>query len=421
MKFMWEFLNYFVFLYPLYMSFTWMVGGLLFYFRRERKRPPEMETYPHFSIVIPAHNEEKHILDTISHLKDLNYPDYEVIVVNDGSSDNTVGILAELAKEYPDWLRVINLEPNSGKANALNVGILFTKGELILIIDADCLLDKDALKMMAWHFVTYPRVAAVTGNPRVMNRTSLLGKVQVGEYSSIIGLIKRAQRILGRILTVSGVIAAFRKSALSYVGLFDTDTVTEDIDITWKLQEKFWDVRYEPRALCWILAPETLRGLWRQRVRWSQGGVEVVKKHYQVWSDWRQRRFWPVYLEYVGAIIWTFSLGFLLVSWLSAFLFYFFGIIEARPTQPFIPPAWTGSILAFVCLLQFIVSFYIDSHYEKKGLLWKYYFWVIWYPFFYWFISALTVFVGVINVFIKKGGVSTKWTSPDRGLHTQKS
>jgi len=91
-----------------------------------------------------------------------------------------------------------------------------------------------------------------------------------------------------------------------------------------------------------------------------------------------------------------------------------------QPTQPFVPPAWTGSILALICLLQFVVSLCIDFHYENKTLL-KYYFWIIWYPVFYWVISGLTVFVGVYNVFVLRGGVKVTWESPDRGLQTLKS
>jgi biofilm PGA synthesis N-glycosyltransferase PgaC len=240
------------------MSFIWMVGGLLFYFRWERKKNPPLypATSPLFSIIIPAHDEEENIVSTIANLEKLNYPHYEVIVVNDGSTDKTAVILAELVEKYSKWLRVAHLSPNSGKAKAVNVGILLSKGQYVMIMDADSFLDGEALNWIVPHFLNYPRVGAVTGNPRVINRTTLLGKIQVGEYSSIIGLIKRSQRLLGKILTVSGVIAAFRKSALCDCGLFDHDTVTEDIDITWKLQKRFWDIRYEPRALCWVLVPE---------------------------------------------------------------------------------------------------------------------------------------------------------------------
>lgn len=115
-----------------------------------------------------------------------------------------------------------------------------------------------------------PRVGAVTGNPRIRTRSTLIGKVQVGEFSSIIGLIKRTQRVYGGVYRFR-VIAAFRRSALADVGYWSDDMITEDIDISWKLQLRRWSVFYEPRALCWILMPETLRGLWKQRLRWAKG------------------------------------------------------------------------------------------------------------------------------------------------------
>ena len=211
---LWTLFNYFIFLYPFYMSLMWTISGLIFFLRRERRANPAIENPPPFSIIIPAHNEEGNIRETIESLDSLDYPAYEVIVVNDGSSDCTAEILDELLELYPAWLRVVHQEPNCGKSRALNTGLLVSNHELVLVMDADCYLSKNALKEMVWHFVKSPRVGAVTGNPRILNRTTLLGKIQVGEYSCIIGLIKRSQRLLGKILTVSGVMAAYRKSAL---------------------------------------------------------------------------------------------------------------------------------------------------------------------------------------------------------------
>ena len=101
-------------------------------------------------------------------------------------------------------------------------------------------------------FVDNPNVGAVTGNPRIRNRSTLLGRIQVGEFSAIVGMIKRAQRSYGQVFTVSGVIAAFRKSALHDVGYWSNDMVTEDIDISWKLQLAGWSIYFEPNALCWV-------------------------------------------------------------------------------------------------------------------------------------------------------------------------
>ncbi len=407
-----QFLNDFVFLYPLFMSYIWMIGALIFYFRNERKRknPPELQEYPFFSILIPCHNEEKQIKDTATKLTELDYPNYEVIAVDDGSTDSTASILHELSTNY-EKIRAVYLKKNLGKGAALNAGCLVAKGDLILTLDADAFLEPTALKWLAWHFYRFPRVGAITGNPRVLNRSTLLGRIQTGEYASIIGLIKRTQRILGKILTVSGVIAAFRRQALLTAGFWDTDMVTEDIDITWKLEKQFWDVRYEPRALCWILVPETVRGLWRQRLRWAQGGIEVLKKHNDIWQDWRQRRLWPVYIEYVISIFWSYSFWTLTLLWILSEVLGFLLPIKFHPP---IPPKWTGSILALTCLVQFTVSVYIDNVYEKK--FFRYLFWVIWYPFIYWMINALTIAIAAPKVLLKRKSTKAVWESPDRGL-----
>ena len=407
-----QFINDFIYLYPLFMSFVWMTGALIFYFRIERKLkiPPTLKEYPFFSVLIPCHNEEHHVEETIMRLMELDYPNYEIIPIDDGSTDGTACMLHDLSKKY-EKVRAVYLRENQGKGAALNIGCLAAKGDLVLTIDADAFLEPGVLKWMAWHFESYPRVGAITGNPRVLNRTTLLGKIQTGEYASIIGLIKRTQRILGKVLTVSGVIAAFRKQALLSVGLWDKDMVTEDIDITWKLEKQFWDVRYEPRAVCWVLVPETVKGLWRQRLRWAQGGIEVLKKHFNIWQDWKQRRLWPVYVEYVFSAFWAYAFWGVITMWLIQEIFNLTFPVTLNPP---IPPRWTGSILALTCMIQFSVSMYVDNSYEKK--FFKYLFWVIWYPFIYWMINALTIVVAVPKALFKKKGIKAVWKSPDRGF-----
>jgi len=283
-----------------------------------------------------------------------------------------------------------------------------------LCIDADAQLDSDALIWLAWHFNNFPRVGAVTGNPRVLNRTTLLAKIQTGEFATIIGLIKRAQRVLGKLLTVSGVIAAFRKEAILDIGLWDIHMATDDIDITWRLQRRFWDIRYEPRALIWVLVPETLEGLWRQRLRWSVGGVEVLKKNLSIWKDWKQRRLWPVFIEYVSSIIWAYCLWLVTALWV---LQACFNLTQEFQFTPPLPPLWAGALLAMVSLFMFLISLALDSEYEKNML--KYLFWVIWYPMIYWILSASTVAVAFAKIMLRKKGVLGQgtWESPDRGIH----
>ncbi len=406
------FLNQFLYLYPVCMSLVWIVGGVIFYFRRERTPIMDIDEYPFFSILIPCHNEANHLKTTANYLLALDYPFYEIIFVDDGSTDNTKAVIKELCQNH-DQIRGVYMMENQGKANALNAAALVSKGEFLMTIDADAILEPQALKAVAWHFIKYPRVGAVTGNPRVLNRTSLLAKIQVGEFATIIGLIKRTQRILGKLFTVSGVVAAFRKTALYSVGFWDADMLTEDIDITWQLEKRFWDVRYEPNCVCWILVPETIRGLWRQRLRWAMGGIEVILKHIDVWKDWRQRRLYPLYLEFILSVFWVYTFWFIMFLWGMQEAF---GWVLPMKLLPFFPPRWAGLLLACLCLMQFAVSLLIEHRYEKMMI--RYLFWVIWYPFAYWLLNALTQLVGLPLVLLrlKKSDRLATWKSPDRGL-----
>lgn len=331
----------FVFHYPLFMAFVFMFGGLIYHFFREKHATSieNLSSTPLVSVIIPCHNEEECIRETINYLDKQQYPNFEIIAVNDGSNDRTLEILEEL-QQTNERLRIVTLTTNQGKGMGLTMGAIAAKGEFLVCIDADALLDAEAIKYFIWHFLNSPRVGAITGNPRVRNRTSILGKIQVGEFSSIIGMIKRTQRILGKLYTVSGVISAFRKKALFSVGFWSNDMVTEDIDISWKLQTKFWDIRYEPRALCWILMPETIKGLWRQRLRWSQGGSEVLKKYTRLLGHWKQRRMWPIYFEYALSVTWSY----LLFSTILIFVLGLFIDLPATIKVRSIIPGWTGRI-----------------------------------------------------------------------------
>lgn len=383
---------FFVFFYPLFMAIFWMMGSIIFFIRREKvgREPPRLKAYPKVAILVPCHNEELIIRDAIEQLVENEYPNFEIIAINDGSTDRTGEILAEVAREQPR-LRVVTLTRNYGKAMALRAGTLVASAEFLMCIDADALLAKDALFWIMEHFLNGPRVGAVTGNPRVLNRSSLLARIQIGEFSAIIGMVKRSQRNLGRIFTVSGVNACFRRAALHDVGYWSSDTVTEDIDISWKLQLKHWDVRFEPRALTWILVPETLGALWRQRLRWAQGGVEAAIRYFRDMCRWRSRRMWSVYVEHWVGVLWCYAFLLTVVCWLGTQLWPEWPAAMRVPT---LVPGWTGVILAVTCLAQFSVGLYIDSFYERRGLL-RYLFWAIWYPALYWLISAFTTAVAV--------------------------
>lgn len=405
----------FIFYYPLFMAYVWMIGAIVYFLRWERKGSglpvTDLAQYPSVSILIPCHNEADNIRETIDYCLKQNYPSYDIIAINDGSRDETLEILLDLEKRHSQ-LRVINLASNQGKAIGLRTAALLSENEFLICIDGDALLSSDATLWMVRHFMEDINVGAVTGNPRIRNRSTLLGRIQVGEFSAIVGLIKRAQRVYGRVFTISGVIGAFRKSALHQVGYWSPDMVTEDIDISWKLQLAGWSIRFEPNALCWVLMPETLVGLWKQRSRWAQGGVEVLLRYFRDMWHWRSINMWPLYMESVVSLIWSFLVLF------TFFLLPFDFFLETqRERLEDLSPSWTSMLLSVTCLIQFGISLWIDSRYEKKsGALARHYYWMIWYPIVYWLINVGTNANGFFKAVLKKRGQRAVWVTVDRGL-----
>ena len=288
----------------------------------------------------------------------------------------------------------------------MNNGLKHAHGRYIVGIDGDAVLDYHALDYIVQTLEANPMLGAVTGNPRVRNRSTVLGKLQVAEFSSIIGLIKRSQSIMGTLFTVSGVIVGLRKEVIEKVGGWSTNMITDDIDVSWKIQTAGHNIAYEPRALCWVLMPETLRGLYKQRLRWAQGGAEVVLKYFrQVWRL-RNFRLWPLYIEYLVTLVWAYSM----------FAFMGIGLYQGIRHGTF-NPHWfeVSSIVTLVMFaIQFSVSIAIDNRYEKG--LWRYFISCIWYPYAFWMINSLTLVHGLPKAILRNKNKLAVWVSPDRGV-----
>lgn len=403
----------FTFYYPLFMSYLWMCGGLFYYYHYERKDPPydapkDLPRYPAVSILVPCHNEAANIHETVAALQAIDYPDFEILLVDDGSTDATAQLLDAFAHE-DTRIRVIHQARNQGKAVALNTAAALARHEFFLCIDGDSIVDRHCLKWMMRHLVSSPRVGAVTGNPRIRTRSTLLGRIQVGEFSSIIGLIKRAQRTYGKVFTVSGVMVCLRRAALHHAEYWNPAALTEDIDISWRLQVRHWDVRFEPNALCWILMPETFRGLWRQRLRWAMGGTQVLFSQRGLFGRWRHRRMMPVYLEYFTSVIWAYTMAAVIVLWLLGLMVDLPPVLKVNS----IVPGWAGLMIGTTCLLQFAVSMFLDARYEKG--FGRYYYWMIWYPLAFWILNVFTTLVAIPKV-MARGRKRARWKSPDRGI-----
>ena len=188
--------------------------------------------------------------------------------------------------------------------------------------------------------------------------------------------------------------------------------VTEDIDISWKLQLAGWSILFEPNALCWVLMPETLEGLWKQRVRWAQGGTEVMLRYFSALFRWSSRGMWPLYLECMISIIWAFLI-------LLHFSYAPIELLMETPKESLhdLSPSWTSMLLSLTCLIQFGVSMAIDSRYEiMTGGTARFYYWMIWYPLVYWLMNVGTTIFGSIKALRKKRGQRAVWVTLDRGL-----
>ena len=232
---------------------------------------------PPVTIIVPAYNEGPVIQSAIRSLLDLDYPAYEILVIDDGSTDDTRARAAELEGRYGGVsVRVVG-KANAGKAAALNTGIALARHEFVLCMDGDSRLARETLRRAARHFAD-ARVGAVAGNVKVVNRNGLWTRLQALEYIEGLNMARRAQGFLRAVNIIPGPIGVFRRDALVGVGGYDTDTFAEDADLTLKILTAGWQVTYEDGAIAYTEAPEQLLDLIKQRYRWTRGILQALRK-----------------------------------------------------------------------------------------------------------------------------------------------
>ncbi len=231
---------------------------------------------PFVSIIVPAYNEEVNIVSSLKNLLLTDYPSFEVVFVDDGSKDQTFSRVKETFGTN-EKIRIYT-KPNGGKASALNFGVEHARGEIVVCIDADTQLRPDAVSKLIPHF-TDPDVAAVAGNVKAGNEVNMLTKWQSIEYISSQNFDRRAFALLNCITVVPGANGAFRKTALLEVGLYTTDTLAEDCDVTIRLLRAGYEVKNETKSLAYTEVPETVSMFMRQRFRWNYGIMQCFWKH----------------------------------------------------------------------------------------------------------------------------------------------
>ncbi|MGD0780820.1 MAG: glycosyltransferase [Dehalococcoidales bacterium] len=242
--------------------------------QRELKQLESPGYFPSLTILIPAYNEEKVLGRTIETVLEASYPDKEVIVIDDGSKDQTYRIAMDYSNR---GVKVIH-RPNGGKATALNHGLLFAKGEIITVVDADSQISKNTLIELVKPFRN-PEVAAIAGNIKVLNRRNILTKCQALEYIASINIYRRALDVFGSVTVVPGALGAYRREVMQSGGFYDPDTLVEDFDVTVKALKTGLIVQASTSAVSYTEAPHTLKDFFKQRLRWYRGNFQAMWKH----------------------------------------------------------------------------------------------------------------------------------------------
>ena len=322
---------------------------------------------PSVTVLIPAHNEESVIVQTVTSvlLSDLN--DIQVIVVDDGSTDRTLELLqSHFGKNQA--VQIIH-QVNRGKAAALNNALSHAHTDIVVTIDADTEIEPDAIRTLLRHF-SDPKVAAVAGNVKVGNRSRWLTRWQALEYITSQNMEKRAFDLLNCITVVPGALGAWRRKAIEDGGGITADTVAEDADLTIGIRRLGWRITYDEDSIAWTEAPETPAALIRQRFRWTFGTLQSFWKH-------RDTLFRPKYGT-LGCIalpnIFVFQILLPLISPVLDLLFFgslvLWGLAQLRITQ--IPQLWTTAdvqrsvvfFLGFLLIdvLTCVIAFALEHH-----------------------------------------------------------
>ena len=317
---------------------------------RKRKNFATPDYQPRVAVLIPGYNEEKVIVRTIRSVMMSNYKNIRIVVIDDGSKDNTyqTAIDAYPADIASGRLTVLT-KPNGGKADALNYALDFVDEEIYVGIDADGVIAHDAITNLVPHFAN-PKIGAVAGNAKVGNRVNLWTRWQALEYITSQNFERRALDLFDVVMVVPGAIGAWRTAAVKTGGGYHTNTVAEDADLTMNLLEQGYSVIYEDSTLAFTEAPVNANGLMRQRFRWSFGILQAIFKHRGAIAKHRAMGLFALPNILIFQI---------LLPLVSPFidLMFVFGVIHYFLDKHFHPE--TASTASFYKLLTFFLAFLV--------------------------------------------------------------
>lgn len=270
----------------------------------ERRGGADDEFLPPVTVLVPAFNEGVTIEAAVRALLRMNYPRYEIVVLDDGSTDDTYDRASAFEGQWGGATVRVLRKSNSGKAATLNYGIQTAHFPFVLCMDGDSTLTEDTLRRMVRHFRN-PEVAAVAGNVKVINRQNFWARIQALEYIEGLNMARRAQGFMRAVNIIPGPVGMFRRDLMVRIGGYDTDTFAEDADLTLKILAGGWRIEYEDRAIAWTEAPEALLTLIKQRYRWTRGILQALRKRRRIFAHPQNAMTWlSVIMMCFESLVW---------------------------------------------------------------------------------------------------------------------
>jgi len=277
-----------------------------------------LKYYPKVSVIIPAYNEEMVIKKTIDAVIEAQYPDKEIIVVDDGSTDKTL----QVSKQFKNQVKILHKE-NGGKASALNYGIVYAKGEIIVIVDADTIIERQSIVELVKGYADNEAVGAVAANIKIKNRVNWITKCQALEFITGLQIIRRAFDEFGAISIIPGALGSFKKKYVTGTGSYGHETIVEDFDQTIKLLKTGHFTQGSDKAVGYTEAPSSVREFAKQRKRWYRGNIQVLDRHRDALTNTRFGNLQKIALPYaalgmiISPIIGLVTLGIIVYGFIS--------------------------------------------------------------------------------------------------------
>ena len=361
----------------------------------ERARQELFTENPFVSVIIPGKNEGKHLFKLTKSLDEQTFKNFELIIVDDGSDDDTP-IIGKNLEELGLIDMFIRNEMRGGKASAANLALRYSKGKYIVHLDADCSFDRDAIEQVLIPFYLDKKIGAVGGNVKVRNyRESLCAKLQAIEYLKTVSVGRIVTSYLGIYKIISGAFGAFRKDVIDSIGGWDIGPGL-DGDITVKIRKSGYKIFFQPKAVCLTNAPSKFKVLTKQRLRWDKSIIRFrVRKHKDVYlpnANFNWLNFfslaenvfynvvldilWWIYIidiviNYSGSLKFIIPMNFTLyfvMSYVQMFSIYMFS--ERKQEEKYLWPyvslmtLYTGTYLRIVRTAAYYKEFFFKRSYE---------------------------------------------------------